>query len=164
MKFAVASWPSTPKTKESKQAALAYAVVLIAMVATQLFSFEKFIPLLESFDLPGGLSGRVIAVTLVVSGVLALPFLLRMKLSMAMRYLSMAAGWVVALLWVFLTVWVNASGVLVDTMGLLGASVGLLPGWWAVFVAVGMGILSAWASWGLWPGKRKRHLEPKRKK
>lgn len=156
MKFAVASWPPPPKTKESKQAALAYAGVLTVMVVAQLFSFEKFIPLIESFGLPDGVSGRVIAVALVVSSVLALPFLLRMKVSVAMRYLSMAAGWVVALMWVVLTVWVNISGVVVDNMGLLGASVGLLPGWWAVFVAAGMGILSAWASWGLWPARLER--------
>ena len=159
--LATAEWPPSPRTPDAKKAAFVYAFLLVVMTAAQLFSLEKFIPLLDSMELP--LGGRFWAVLLVVCGVLALPFLLRMKLSVAMRWVSMVAGWVVPAAWLLLAVWVNVVGG-VDNIGFLGASVRLIPGWWAVCVVAGLGILAAWASWGLWPGKRTPHLERRRKK
>lgn len=164
MRKIVASWPSKPRTKDARTISLFYAVVLIVMTAGQLFSLEKFIPLLDTFELPGMDTGRFVAVTLVVFGILALPFLLRMKISIAMRWLSMIAGWIIPILWLFLSLWVNITGVLVSNVGLLGASVTLEPGWWSVCVAISLGILAAWSSWGLWPGKRRTPLENSRKK
>lgn len=164
MKRIQAEWPTKPRTIESAKAAYAYAFILVALTVAQLFSFEKFIPLLESFNLPGGLAmGRLVAAILVVSGVLALPFLLQMKLSKGMRWMSMFLGWLVPAIWLFVTIWINTAAVGVSNVGLLGASVTLMPGWWAVFLVAGFGVMAAWASWGLWPGRR-RPLEPKPKK
>ena len=158
MKKIIATWPAEPKTNDASKIALVYAGVLIVMTVAQLFSFEKFIPLLDDF----GVSGYVVATLLVVCGVLALPFLLRMKLSIGFRWVSMVAGWVVAAMWVFLTILVNVGDFVVPNVGLLGASITLLPGWWAVFVALALCVLAAWASWGLWPGSPS--LEKRRKK
>lgn len=158
MKTVKAQWPAKYRTADAAKAAYAYVAIIVIMTVAQLFSFEKFMPLLESFGLPG----EAWATVLVVCGVLAVPFLLRMKLSTAMRWVSMVAGWIVAVGWLIITVWVNVAVPGVENMGLLGASVPLLPGWWAVFVVAGMGVLAAWASWGLWPGRRP--LEPKRQK
>ncbi len=151
MKRIIAKWPDAPRTYEAGMMALVYAVIIVTTVVAQLFSFEKFIPLLESFSLP--VSGRAVATTIVVCGVLALPFLLRMKLSSGFRWLSMGAGWAVAGIWLFLGIWMNVAEVPIDNAGLLGASVSLVVGWWVVFVALGFGILAAWAAWGLWPGR-----------
>lgn len=164
MKKIVATWPSQPRTKDAKTISLFYAGVLVVLTTAQLFSLEKFIPLLETFKLPGDHTGRFFAITLVVCGVLALPFLLRMKTSVGMRWLSMFAGWIVPLAWLFLTVWVNSTGVVIENIGLLGASVTAEPGWWTVFVAISLGILAAWSAWGLWPGSRAASLESKHKK
>lgn len=154
MKRVTAEWPTTPRTKDSQHAAIAFAGILIVMALTQLFSFEKFIPLLEGFHLPGSAAAMMFAATLVVSAVLAAPFLLGMKLSRAMRWVSMVAGWLVAGVWLFLTIWVNINAPWVDNIGFLGASVTLTPGWWAVSLVVSLGFLAAWAAWGLWPGRR----------
>ncbi len=163
MKRIIAAWPDEPLTKDTKIAAFIYAALLIVMVVSQLFSFEKFIPLLDSFNLPAPLSEYGLAVTLVICGVLALPFLLRMKVSSGMRFVSMIAGWVVALAWLFLGLWLNVSGVVPETAGLLGASVTLITGWWVVFVAIGFCVLAAWTAWGMWP-LRRAQLETHRKK
>lgn len=163
MKRITASWPADPRTNESKRIALIYAVILVIMSVAQLFSFDKFLVLLEGFELPGAATGQLVAALLVVSAVFALPFLLGMKLSRAMRWLSMIAGWAVPIIWLALSIWVNLSDLAVGNIGMLGASVTLLPGWWAVFVAIGLGILAAWSSWGLWPGRRKP-LEHRRQK
>lgn len=153
MKRITAQWPQPARTKEAKRAALISAGVITIMTVAQLFSFEKFIPLLNSFGLPSWLSGQAVAVTLVVASVWALPFLLQMKLSVAMRWVSMVAGWIVAAVWVGLTLLINISGNVIDNVGLLGASVTLIPGWWAVCVALALCVLVAWASWGQWPGR-----------
>ncbi len=164
MKKIVASWPAPPRTKDAKTVSLFYAGVLIVFTAAQLFSLEKFIPLIETFDLPGEHTGRITAVLLVTCGVLALPFLLRMKLSIGMRWCSMLLGWIVPIIWLVLSVWVNSTTAAVENAGFLGASVTLEPGWWAVFVSVALVILAAWSAWGLWPGARSAPLERKRQK
>ena len=154
MKKIIATWPATPRTKDAKTISLFYAGVLVLFTTAQLFSLEKFIPLMETFELPGDHTARFVAVALVTAGVLALPFLLRMKLSIGMRWFSMIASWVVPVLWIFLSIWMNTVGLGVANAGFLGASVTLEPGWWTVFIASGLGILAAWSAWGLWPGKR----------
>ena len=155
MKRIIASWPLPPRTKESKHAAWAVAGVFTVMVVAQLFSLEKFIPLLESYDFSGTETGGVLAVLLVAFSVGSLPFLLQMKLSVAMRWLSMIAGWIIIGLWLFLAIWMNVTDLQIENAGLLGASVALLPGWWVLCVVLGLGILVGWASWGLWPGRTK---------
>lgn len=154
MKKVIATWPKLPRTKDAGTIALFYAAVLVVLVTAQLFSFEKFIPLIETFALPGMHTGRFIAVALVVCGVFALPFLLGMKLSEGMRWFSMVAGWIVPAVWLVLSLWFNITQPAVPNAGFLGTSIELEPGWWTVFVAIGLGILAAWSSWGRWPGRR----------
>ena len=164
MQKIIASWPDEPRTKDAKTVSLFYAAILVVLIVVQLFSFEKFIPLLETFELPGEHTGRFVAVALVVCGVFALPFLLRMKLSIGMRWFSMLAGWAVPAIWLFVSLWVNVLQIPIMNAGYLGASVKIESGWWTVFIAAALGILAAWSTWGLWPGTRAASLEPKRKK
>ncbi len=141
-----------PKTRESQQVAYAYAAVLVILVLAQLFTFEKFLILLESFWLPGGKpTAYLLGSIIVVCEVMALPFLLRLKLSPLMRITSMALGWLVPIIWLLLTLWLLFTVNAVSNIGLLGTTVKLIPGWWAVFFCVAIGMMAAWASWGLWP-------------
>lgn len=150
--FAIAKSAIKPKTKNVKQASLLYAGILVIFVVAQLFTFSKFIVLFQTFSLPGGATFAYFASALLVTAeVFALPFLLSMKLSMAMRFLSMFMGWVVALMWIFITFWLNVSGSDVANIGFLGTVVSLLPGWWAFCVSLALAILSIWATWGMWP-------------
>jgi hypothetical protein len=143
------------RSAESRHISLFYAGILVVMVLAQLFTFETFLELIGSFGLPGGLSmAYVLTAILVASEVFALPFLLRMVLSPAFRWLSMACGVLVGALWVFLSSWVVIGGATVTTIGFLGTVVETMPGWWAVLLSVALLLLGIWSAWGLWPGKR----------
>ena len=142
----------TPKTKNAKRIATLYAAILVVMGVAQLFSFDQFLKLVASFDFPGGARYAYFTTSfLVVAEVFALPFLLRMPLSPAFRWLSMVLGWLAALIWTQLTVWLLVQDSFANNVGFLGTVVNLMPGWWAIFFSIGLGILAAWASWGLWP-------------
>jgi hypothetical protein len=161
MKSFIKSTPAAaPKTKESQLAAYIYACILSIIVLCQLFTFDKFLVLLEGFALPGGAAvGHFVAGLIVVSEVFALPFLLGLKLSPLMRVVSMVFGWLVPVLWFKLALWLIFVVHTVHNYGLLGTVTSLVPGWWSVYVSLALLILAVWASWGLWPGK---HASAKR--
>ena len=144
-----------PKTDISKQIALIYAALLVIMSVAQLFSFEDFLQLVPSFNLPigSGLSHALPAI-LVASEVFAIPFLLRMALSPGFRWFSMFLGWLVAGLWLFISSWVVMTHQPVETIGFIGTVTNLIPGGWAVCMSLAFAILAAWASWGLWPATK----------
>lgn len=136
----------------TKSVALLYAAFLVVMVVCQLFTFETFLTLFDSFNLP--FSREVIGALpalIVVFELFALPFLLRMYLSPAFRWVSMVSGWLVAVIWLFLSVWVDFTNQAPQTIGFLGTLVKLMPGFWAVFVSIAFALLAAWTSWGMWP-------------
>lgn len=150
--FDKATKAKKPKTRESQKIAYMYAAILVLFALTQLFTFDKFLVLLESFWLPGEiLTTRLLGSVIVVSEVLALPFLLGLKLSPLMRIISMVLGWLVPLTWFKLTLWLIFTNSAVSNIGFLGTTVKLIPGWWAVFISIALGVMAAWASWGLWP-------------
>jgi len=157
--FTKATVAKKPKTPESQKVAYLYSFILIVFALSQLFVFDDFLTLLESFWLPGGITvAYLVGGIIVVSEVFALPFLLGMKLSPLMRIISMGLGWLVPLTWFKLALWLNLTINAVSNIGFLGTKVHLVPGWWAVFFSIALGILAAWASWGMWPfaGRKKR--------
>jgi hypothetical protein len=144
-----------PKTKNVEKIAIFYAVILVIMAVAQLFTFDEFLKLVTSFKFPGGIwYAHFIAEFLIVAEVFALPFLLRMPLSTTFRWFSMILGWFVALIWANITIWLVVQDSGVTNVGFLGTAVALIPGWWAIFISVALGILAAWASWGMWPHQR----------
>lgn len=155
--FVKATAAPAARTKESRKIALLYAVILVVFALAQLFTFDEFIELIPAFQLPLGTAlPFVIAPLVVAAEVFALPFLLGMAVSPAFRWLSMFCGWLVAGLWAFISAWVAITHPPVETVGFLGTLAPLTPGWWAIFVSLALCILAAWASWGLWPGKRRK--------
>jgi hypothetical protein len=146
-----------PRTKDAMKIAYFYAAILVVFVLGQLFTFEKFLVLLEDFYLPGGAPmAHLVGGLLVSSEVLALPFLLRMDLSQRMRITSMVLGWLVPVVWLKLSFWIIITGNLADNIGFLGTLTKFSPGWPSLLISIALGILAAWASWGLWPIKPKK--------
>lgn len=144
------------RTETSRQISLLYAAILVVFVVAQLFTFDEFIELVVAFNLPLGLPfAHALAPTLIVAELFAVPFLLRMSVSPAFRYLSMFFGWLVVAIWLFISWWVAATFPSVPTIGFFGTVIDVTPGWWAVLLSLALGILAAWSSWGLWPGKRR---------
>lgn len=148
-----------PKVKNSKTpfVALALAGLCIVMAVGQLYAFEEFVPLLTSFGLGGGEARATVIASLLVTGeVFALPFLLRMHVSPLMRIVSMVAGWLVSITWIYITVSVALSVNAVNDAGFLGGALALPFGWWSVAYVVLLALLTAWVSWKMWPSLRIR--------
>jgi hypothetical protein len=97
---------------------------------------------------------KLIAALVVTCEVLALPFLLRLKLSKAMRVLSMVLGWLVIAFWLVVTIWQNIQGLPIANSGIFGATIALPVGMWSIFMFIALGVLAAWVSWGMWPLQR----------
>lgn len=150
--FVQATPAPTPKTKDVQRIALFYAIILVVMVVAQLFTFDDFLKLMTSFGFDGGIRlAHFTAAILVTAEVFALPFLLRMSLSPAFRFLSMLCGWLVALIWLKITILLVIQDGISNNVGFLGTAVNTMPGWWAIVMSIIFGILAAWASWGMWP-------------
>ena len=142
----------TPKTSNIRVASLTLATAFVVLAVAQLFKFESFPAVIAGFWLPGGEpTAKLVAALLVTGEVLALPFLLSIRLSPAMRVFSMALGWLTIAGWLFLALWANLTTNVVGSMGLFGATLSVPVGWWAVFFFAALGVLSVWASWGMWP-------------
>ena len=142
-----------PRTEHSKQIAFIYAGVLVFFAITQLFTFDEFLEYFPSIGLPFGEGFTYsLAAIIVAAEVFAIPFLLRMSLSPAFRWASMLLGWFVALFWMFISLWVLFAVSSATSVAFVGGLAELLPGWWAIFLSLALGAMSAWSSWGLWPG------------
>lgn len=141
-----------PKTKDTRTIAVFYAGILVLLAVTQLFTFDDFLKLFASFELPGSAQfTHFLAAFIVAAEVFAIPFLLRIALSPAFRWFSMFLGWVVAAIWMYITIFLYATHSLINTVGFLGTVVNVMPGWWAILLSVSFAIFAAWASWGMWP-------------
>lgn len=141
-----------PKTANIRSIALLYAGVLLVFAVTQMFSFSYFQTLIESFWLPGGRPAAYLLVDIIVMAeVLALLFLLQIKISTSIRIVSMVLCWIVPTIWVALSLWALLTINVVSNIGFLGTVVTLMPGWWTVFFSLALAVLSSWASWGMWP-------------
>lgn len=154
----IASVPGpAPRSSIAANAAILLAGIVVVLVLSQLFSFEKFPDVIRALVLPGVGDGYavLIAATIVIAEVLAVPFLLRMRLSLSLRVASMLSGWLVVLWWIVVTIWQNLASTGYADAAFLGATVLAPIGWWAVYLMLGVGVLTAWASWGLWPLRRK---------
>lgn len=149
--------PPTPRTDDAKGVALFYAVILVIFALTQLFTYDTFLLLVATFNLPGGVGFTyLITSLLVIAEVFALPFLLRMPLSHAFRWFSMICGWIVPAIWMFFSLWLVTTDSPVSNVGFLGTLIETIPGWWAVFMSGALGLLAFWASWGMWPSVKKK--------
>jgi hypothetical protein len=140
-----------PKTTNVRFISLGLAAIFTTMAVAQLFTFEKFPDVIMQMWLPYGGLALILAAFIVTLEVVALPFLLFMRLSPAMRVVSMVAGWLGVVAWLGISLWENISGSITANSGLLGDTISLPVGWWSVLVCVALGVLMAWASWGMWP-------------
>jgi hypothetical protein len=150
--FTKATSAKPVRTRDAQKIIYAYILILIVFIVCQLFTYDGFVRLLESFWLPGGLTTvHFLGCLIVICELFALPFLLRMDMSRLMRIISMILGWMVPLIWILLTLWVNLTVNAISNVGFLGTVVQTTPGWWAVCVSVALCLLAVWSSWGLWP-------------
>lgn len=142
-----------PLTASIRKLSLVYAGILVVFAVTQLFLFEDL--RIHFQTLWEGYYGLALAVTMIIvtTEVAALPFLLGMQLGKGLRWVSIVAGWAVPLLWLLVVGCTLTNQTQMADVGFLAGLVTLEPGLWAVFFCLALGILSVWASWGMWPGR-----------
>ncbi len=134
------------------------------MIVAQLFTFENFPAVIGGLWLPGGdATAKVLASVVVVIEVFSLPFLLAMRLSPLFRVVSMVLGWVVAIVWILISLWENCMIASITNNGMFGATIPLPVGWWNVLFSLALGVLIIWASWGMWPERHKKKIVPSKK-
>jgi len=157
MSFFVKTTPAPkPRTINSLKVSILYAIILTAAAVLMLFNFEDFLAYIQSLNLPFGTGLNYAFLPLmVVSQVFALPYLLRMDLSPAFRYVSLFLGLLAAALFIFLASWVVLSVQPHSTARSSTSLMSILPGFYAIFITLAIGVLAIWSAWGLWPGKRK---------
>ncbi len=110
MKLPVAHFPTTSVSPIVLVMSWALAVVIIAIVVIQLMTYEKFVPLIQNYQLFNSPAlGKVCAALIVIFEVMALPFLLRMKLSPLMRIFSAGCLVAVSVVWIILSLWAGSS-------------------------------------------------------
>lgn len=156
MKFAHAEHAIEPRTQTIKIVAWVFAALLVIMAIGQLFSFEKFIPLISEYYLPGGEGmATLVASLIVITEIFALPFLLRMPLSPLMRWFSLFCGFAASFIWLLLGFVALTGDVTTSNSGLLGVKVAIPTGWPQLIWSVVMTGLASYAAWGLWPHSKK---------
>lgn len=148
--FAIPTTAPKPKTTKIRSVSLVFASFLVVLVVSQLFTYEEFPAALTTLGISEP-AAHFLASIIVVSEVLALPFLLFIKTSPLMRAVSMVSGWVAVLALFILTVWENVGISLSGNSMLFGATLSVPRGWWSVCVAIALGVLAAWTAWGMWP-------------
>jgi len=122
---------------------LALAAVYICFAVLQLITFEK-LPGALAVALPVGMAEKthILAAILVVSEVYALPFLLGMQLSFAMRILSAVFAYIVALV-IVLIGYITFTSPIPNT-GLGGGYVPIPGGSWLFWFGIGILTLLVW--------------------
>ena len=105
LKFAVATEPPKPRTPVGAQLGWVVAAVMTGAALIHLFRIDTWLPILDK-ALPGGeLAASLAGALIVIAEVLAIPFLLRMRLSPLMRLKSGFAVALVPLVWLLITLW-----------------------------------------------------------
>lgn len=141
----------SPKTPIISYASIGLAAIFVILAVAQLYSFEEYPDVIESMSLPTMWPPSLYAALIVTLEVLAVPFLLGMRLSPAMRVASMVAGWLVISTWLKISLFLNVSVNAVTNSGALGATIPVAPGWWMVYCFGALAVVVAWVSWGMWP-------------
>lgn len=151
MKFFVKS-SNAPEVrfKNADYMGLGLAAVFTVFAVAQLFTFEDFMATIQGSLSPmSGILAALAPSLIVTSGVFFLPFLLRMELSPAFRWLSMLMGWLASAGWVILAI---RSFYVDSSFALMGDLVSIPGGMFSLAVSLLIALGVAVISYGLWPG------------
>ena len=144
-----------PRSIVARNLAWVYAGILVVLVVAQLFAFEKFIPLMSDYWLPGGRgSATLLAGLLVYAEIFALPFLLRMQLSPLMRWFSTVCSVFVPLTWLILAINCLLRHDSLANGGMLGAKVAVSTELQFALAAI-LTVLALYIAYGLQPKHKK---------
>lgn len=113
--------------------ALTLAVVYVILFILQLFTYEKFYPIVAAYGLPGGSTTAVILAGLVpILEAGALPYLLSMKISHTLRSFSRVFVVLVPVVWLVVALWLVTRASASTEAGVFGATITTYSGVWVV--------------------------------
>lgn len=128
MKLVTAKYPKGKISTTTAIFCYGLTFVIVAMVVSQLMTIEKFLPIIQNYQLPGGTpTAKITVFLLATSGIFGLPFLARMRLSPLFRICSAALLNIYALAWVKLGLWVVMTNPPLAGTGLLGGLANFIP-------------------------------------
>lgn len=129
MKLATAHFPKRKIDNLTLFFSYTLAAVIIAMVVSQLMTIEKLLPIMESYQLPGGSpSAKIVIFLSATAGVFSLPFLMRMSLSPLFRIFSALLLNMYAITWFGLGLWIAINGPPLIGTGIFGGLLKSIPG------------------------------------
>lgn len=149
--FAMARVAGRPRTKTGLSVAYAYAAIIIVLLIFQLITFNSWVNIFVDYGLFGTWGSAIMASIVWLIEIFSIPFLLRWKISDGFRFFSMFCGRLVAVWWFLIAIWSLSSKSDFSNYGILGNTVPVDGGWWAIFASLALLILSLWASWALHP-------------
>ncbi len=156
MEKVVALSAPKPRSNLARNAAWFYAFVLTIMALGQLYGFEKFIPIISDYWLPGGHgTDTLVACLIVMAEVFALPFLLRMRLSPLMRWVGLASSVIVPAIWIKLSVFSFVQGAPLANGGIVGYAVDVPTMTIQLVLSFFLLALALYTAYGLWPNRKK---------
>lgn len=122
MKFGSAHSPTTPLSPTVISFVWLLTAVVIVMATTQLITYEKFVPLIQDYQLlQDPAFGKVFAALIVLSEVMAVPFLLRMSISPLLRVVSAGSLMLMGGAWLVLGVWHMTATSAATSAGIFGS-------------------------------------------
>jgi hypothetical protein len=112
--------------------ALGLAMVVTLLLIAQLYTFEDFPGVVETFGMPGG--GVTVAVLVALIPLVeaaSLPYLLSMETDRRTIRVSRYAALGVGIMWALISIWILLMGQSAAQSGIFGATIPLMGGVWA---------------------------------
>lgn len=134
------------------------ALLLTVATVLQLFGFEKMPEVVAHFwpDITGEM-GLLVATLAVTAQVFALPFLLGMRLTLAMRLLSITCAIGAVAYWSVVAMAGAAMEAGLVNTGLAGPGVAIPNGPWLLVMMLGVATMLAWYLWHSYTHARRTH-------
>lgn len=155
-RYILAMFPSEFHKNPVHFQALGLALVFTVLSLAQLFTFEHFADVTLGYGLPGGVVvATILAFLLPGAEILAIPYLLSMRLPAKLYFVSRISVIVTGSLWVCVALWTNLTGNTESNVGMFGATL-YTPNQWCFIIFT---VLLLWASWLMYMAKpRRSHL------
>ncbi len=118
--FAIATKPTPVANRNFRLASYAFGVLSVGLAVAQMVSFEDFVGALREYHVAGERGTVAIAIALLTLEVFSVPFLFRMPLSRAARFVSALFTALLSYAWAAMTIIALFNNTVVANAGYFG--------------------------------------------
>lgn len=150
MKFGLSHSPVSPVSPTTFLLCWGIVGVLIVMASLQLIAYEKFVPIIQNyhlFDNPS--TSQIFSAFIIITEVMAMPFLLRMRVSPLLRSLSAGCLVLTVLWWLTLGIYGTFIDSSITKTGLLGGFLSSTSSFIVLAFAILLAVVSVMVIWRL---------------